>query len=233
MSHRKLSLLLILALSLVLTSCSSNESEQAATPAAGPQISGKIVGGLRILSIDPNEPDQHFTIYRGDYVKAQLTSGEPFTMKIAALDVDKNFPVAEGDKPYFKVPEAGSYKFSVGAGKGVIEAINYSSAAYREVLSAEAAKFIDNLNPLILDVRTSREYSGGHIKNSTLLPLQEFQRRVGELASHKNDPVFVYCRTGNRSTVAAKILVDQGFTNVVNLRRGIVEWRKAGLPVVK
>ena len=237
MSIRKYSLLLILVLPLVFAACSGGDSEQAVIPAEGSQISGQISGkiedGLRVLTINPTDTEQKFTIYRGDYVRAQLTTGASFTLKIAALDVDKTFPVAEGDKPYFKVPEAGSFRFSVGSGKGTIEAIEYSAAAYKEVASAEAVKLIANIQPLILDVRTAREYKSGHLENSTLLPVQEFQKRVGELASYKNKPVFVYCRTGNRSTVAAKILVDKGFTNVVNLRRGIVEWRKAGLPVVK
>ena len=63
--------------------------------------------------------------------------------------------------------------------------------------------------------------------------MQEFQKRIGELAAHKDDPILVYCRTGNRSTVAAKLMIDAGFTQVVNLRRGIVDWSRQGLPIVK
>lgn len=226
LSHR-IPILAFVAL-LFLAACSGSSDQ-----AQNPEISGTIEGGLRVLTIDPVTQDQHFTIYRGDYVRAQLTNGEPFTIKIAALDVDKQFPPAEGDKPYFKVPEAGSFRFSVGEGRGVIEAINYAASAYKEVTSAEAADYIANINPLILDVRTPREFASGHLENAQLIPVQVFQAQVGQLASHKNDPVFVYCRTGNRSTVAAKILVDNGFTNVVNLRKGIVEWRRAGLKVVK
>jgi rhodanese-related sulfurtransferase len=63
--------------------------------------------------------------------------------------------------------------------------------------------------------------------------VQDFQRRLGELLPHKQDPVLVYCASGNRSTVAAKLLVDAGFVQVANLRRGISEWSREGLPTVK
>ena len=219
----------VLSVALLLSACSGGGSDQADTP----QISGQVEGGLRVLTIDPAAQDQQFTIYRGDYVRAQLANGEAFTIQIASLDVDKQFPAAEGEKSYFKVPNSGSFRFSVGQGKGVINAIDLVAKAYREVSASEAAEFIANLDPLILDVRTSREYQSGHLANSTLIPVQEFQKRVGELVEHKNNPVFVYCRSGNRSTVAAKVLVDNGFTNVVNLRRGIADWRKSGHPVIK
>ena len=217
---------------LALSACSGGNSDETAA-AAGPAISGQVEGGLRVLTFDPTEQSQQFTIYRGDYVSARLASGESFTIQIADLEVDKQFPVPEGEKAYFKVPNAGSFAFKVGDGGGVIQAIDYSAAAYRELSSAEAAELIANIDPVIVDVRTPREYQGGHLENSQLIPVQVFQRQISELAAHKNDPVFVYCRTGNRSTVAAKILVDNGFTNVLNLRRGIVEWGRSGLPVVK
>ena len=225
--------LLILTLSVTACGQSDQGANGSAPKTAAKEISGQIIDGLRVLTVSSTAQDQHFTIYRGDYVRIETTSGEPCTIKIAALDVDKVFPTSEGDTPYFKVPQAGSFRFSVGEGRGVIEAVDFAATAYREVSPNEGATFIASANPLILDVRTPGEYESGHLANSVLIPVQEFQARVGELAQHKNDPVFVYCRSGNRSTVAAKILVDQGFTKVVNLRGGISEWRKTGLPVVK
>lgn len=222
----------LLCLALLVSACSGGGDDQAKAPAQQ-QISGQIVDGLRVLTIHPTAQDQHFTIYRGDYVRAQLTTGEPFSIKIAALDVDMAFPAAEGDKGYFKVPDAGSFRFNVGEGRGVIEAVNLVAHSYREVTPSEGAAFIAANNPLVLDVRTPGEFASGHLENAELIPVQEFQKRIGELARYRNDPVFVYCRTGNRSTVAAKLLVDDGFKNVVNLRGGIVDWRKAGLPVSK
>ena len=57
--------------------------------------------------------------------------------------------------------------------------------------------------------------------------------RIGDLEVARGRPVFIYCRTGNRSTVAARQLIDAGFSEVINLRRGIVDWERQGMPVVK
>lgn len=51
-------------------------------------------------------------------------------------------------------------------------------------------------NLVILDVRTKGEYDSGHIYGATLIPVTELLARIGELASHKNDPILVYCGSG-------------------------------------
>lgn len=223
-------ILWLLAAAILVAGCSRSTQEQAG-PAATPGISGFLDGGLRVLTIDPQKQDQKFTIYRGDYVRAERPDGATFQLQIPALEVDKTFPTPASDTPYFKVPEPGVFEFKAGRAAGVIEAIEYRATAYREVTASEAAEFIRNLDPVILDVRTRREFVGGHLKDAKLVPIHTLQSQLADLAPYRDQPVLLYCRTGNRSTVAAKILVDQGFSNVVNLRRGIVEWARAGLPI--
>ncbi len=224
--------LLLMGLAFLLPACGDGGADSASTSTA--HISGTIESGLRVLTIDPAAADQNFTIYRGDYVRVEPAGNAPgLTLRIADLQVDKTFPAEPGDKSYFKVPETGRFPFTTaGGGSGVIQAIELAAATYQEVTSAQAAELIATLKPVIVDVRTPREYQSGHLKGAQLIPVQEFQRRVGELAPHKNAPVFVYCRTGNRSTVAAKVLVDQGFSKVINLRYGIVEWQRTGHEIV-
>jgi len=222
----------ILILSLTaMAGCS--KSQETSSDTAEQVISGKVEGGLRVLTIDPSATDEHYTIYRGDYVRLQLTTGEGFTVDIPTRETVKQYPAPEGEKPYIKFPSAGSFPFTIGEVSGVIEALEYRATAYREVEGLDAAELIANLNPVILDVRTAGEFAGGHIEGAVLIPVQEIQRRVGELADHKGDPVFIYCRSGNRSTVAAKVLIDAGFNQVINLRRGISDWARHDLPVVK
>jgi rhodanese-related sulfurtransferase len=50
---------------------------------------------------------------------------------------------------------------------------------------------------------------------------------------YRNQDVLIYCATGNRSTVAAKILIDHGFKRIFNLRQGISGWEREQYPVVK
>ena len=217
---------------LLVAASGDGESETAATT-EGEQISGRIEHGLRVLTIDPSAGDQHFRIYRGDFVRPERADGQGFSLAIPDLEVDMTFPLPEGERPYFKVPAHGTYPFTMGEASGVIEAIEFAAAAYREVSAKEAAGLIANLEPFILDVRTPGEFAEGHIDGAVIIPVQVLQSRVAELADHKDGPVFIYCRSGNRSTVAAKMLIDAGHQQVINLRRGIKEWSREGLPLVK
>ncbi len=231
MTARMLHLTALFLLLFSLAACSeSKETPQAATDQ---QVAGKVEGGLRVLTIDPAADTHHYRIYRGDYIRVRLTSGEPFTIEIPDLDLSKNYPASGSEKPYIKVPDAGSFPFTIGSVAGVIEALEFRAEAYREVGAKEASELIANLKPFILDVRTAGEFSGGHIEGAALIPISQLQKRLGELKGREKDPLFVYCRSGNRSTVAGKFLVDAGFEQVINLRRGIVDWARAGLPVVK
>lgn len=83
----------------------------------------------------------------------------------------------------------------------------------------------------LLDVRTPGEYTDTHIPGAELIPLQELEARIEEIADYKDKPLLVYCRSGNRSRTAAQILRNQGFTEIYNLNRGIGEWISTGLPV--
>lgn len=196
-------------------------------------ISGRLEDGLRVLTFDPAAPGARYTIYRGDYVKPLVKGQESFTITIPSLKVDMTVPVPEGERGYFKVPDAGVFAFTVGELTGEIEALEFTHARYREVSAREAAGLIDNLHPFVLDVRTPGEFAGGHLEGAALVPVQQLAGRIGELAAHKKEPVLIYCATGNRSTVAAKMLIDAGFEQVINMRRGISEWGRDGLPVVK
>ncbi len=231
MTTRLLRLAILFPLLFLLAACSG--SKETPRAAAVQKVSGQVAGGLRMLVIDPTAESHHYRIFRGDYIQVRLVSDEPFTIKIPGLDVSKNYPVPEDEKSYIKIPDAGTYPFTIGEVTGVIEALEFQAAAYREVNSREASELIANLKPFILDVRTSGEFAGGHIEGATLIPISQLQRRLEELKDHRKDPLFVYCRSGNRSTVAGKFLVDAGFEQVINLRRGIVDWARAELPVVK
>ena len=84
---------------------------------------------------------------------------------------------------------------------------------------------------LVLDVREPFEYAEGHVEGSLLVPLASVAARSGEFP--KDEPVYVFCRTGNRSLQAAQTLVAAGFTDVRNVEGGIVAWTAARLPVAR
>jgi len=101
------------------------------------------------------------------------------------------------------------------------------SDAGNEVSRDEAQKLIEDGAQLV-DVRTGHEWEVGRIAGATHLPLDELAQRAGEI--DKDRPVVLYCRGGNRSTMAAAALADAGY-DAAKLSEGIVGWVEAGLPV--
>jgi rhodanese-related sulfurtransferase len=104
-------------------------------------------------------------------------------------------------------------------------------ASFTELDAKESKKLIAEKKPLILDVRTPQEYHRSHIAGAKLIPLQQLDKRVSEIADHKKRDILLYCRSGNRSTVAAQILERQGFKKLHHLRPGIIGWQNAGFAV--
>lgn len=84
------------------------------------------------------------------------------------------------------------------------------------------AKMKANANILIVDVRESAEYAFHSIPGAISIPLGELEERVSEL--NADDEIYVVCRTGNRSDMAAQTLVEKGFTNVINVVPGMSDW---------
>lgn len=98
--------------------------------------------------------------------------------------------------------------------------------------SVEFEKRINTTQPQLLDVRTAGEYQSGHLKNSLQadwLNKEQFADRIKYL--DKNKPLLVYCASGVRSGAAAKWLLANGFTDVQNLKGGMVAWKMEGKPV--
>ena len=76
---------------------------------------------------------------------------------------------------------------------------------------------------MLLDVRTSAEYTQKHIPKSTLIPLDVLQNKVQNQIPNKETTIFIYCRSGNRSRMGAKMLIDLDYKNVYDLG-GIINW---------
>jgi len=198
------------------------------------KVSGRVEGGFRILPVKNTTNDLHFIVYRGDYIKFSIdTSLNDPLLAIPDLKIAEKLSPNLSSAPYFKMKQVGRYSFTLGEMAGIIEVVEFARPNYAAVSADESAEIISEINPLILDVRTPLEYQRGHLQNSVLIPVQELQRRWKELETYKDQDVLIYCATGNRSTVASKILMDNGFKRIINMRYGIVDWARKGHPVVK
>jgi len=97
----------------------------------------------------------------------------------------------------------------------------------REVSREEARKMVEEGAQLI-DVRADHEWNAGHIAGAEHVPLPELPQRTEEI--DKDRPVVVYCRGGNRSSMATAALTEAGF-DAVKLSEGIVGWSEGDLPL--
>jgi len=79
----------------------------------------------------------------------------------------------------------------------------------------------------IVDVRTSAEFSEGHIANAVNMDVtsDDFESKIATLDKEK--PVMVYCKSGGRSAKAASILKENGFKQVYDLDGGMIGWNDA------
>lgn len=97
------------------------------------------------------------------------------------------------------------------------------------------AEFLERLSPSssVIDVRTPKEFSQGHLKQATNVNVLDpnFDSEIEALGFNREEPVYLYCRTGSRSQKAARILQKMGFSNVHNVG-GIGYLAKAGAPLV-
>ena len=202
--------------------------------ASSPQVSGRLEGGFRLLTIANRTDAFHFVVYRGDYIKFAIDNSitDPL-LAIPDLKIKEKLSSNLETAPYFKMKQAGRFPFTLGKAAGTIEVVEFTQPNYSAVSAKQAADLIAKINPLILDVRTQREYQQGRIQHSTLIPVQELQQRWQEINTDKEQNVLIYCATGNRSTVASKILIDNGFKRIFNMRYGIVDWARKGYPVVQ
>ncbi len=98
-------------------------------------------------------------------------------------------------------------------------------AAFEKQLSEDKGQLID--------VRTAKEYSSGHIEGASHMHIYDagFSQRLDSL--DKNKTVYVYCKAGGRSSEAVELLKEKGFTHIVELEDGLDAWTEAGKPVKK
>lgn len=108
-----------------------------------------------------------------------------------------------------------------------------SNGQSQQNLSASefASKLIEYPTAPILDVRTSGEFSKGHLNKAINIDWnnQNFEVKIASLDKVK--PVFVYCLSGSRSSDAAKLMRSIGFKEVYELQGGLIKWRSTNLPL--
>lgn len=102
---------------------------------------------------------------------------------------------------------------------------------YEGVLDIDPRELAQKKNQVVLvDVRQMEEYVGdlGHIPGSKLIALDELPESMDQIP--RNKTVVFVCRSGGRSARAAAFAMEQGYTEVYNLKGGMILWNELHLP---
>ena len=99
-----------------------------------------------------------------------------------------------------------------------------------QMSTAELAARIATDDVTIVDVRSDAEWDHGHLPGALHIPLGSLGSRVAELPRQR--PIVVQCQSGDRSSIAASVLLDVGRRDVFNLRGGLNGWLSEGRPIL-
>lgn len=109
------------------------------------------------------------------------------------------------------------------------------NGSIKQIDVAELKEKLDQDSSLVLiDVRTAEEYNAvrvPHIK--ARIDYQLIASQIDSLQFPKDQPVYLICRSGRRSLVAAKELQDIGYKYPINISGGTLAWDQAGFPLIK
>lgn len=109
-----------------------------------------------------------------------------------------------------------------------------NAGAAKNISADEAqAKLSAESEMLILDVRTPREFAGGHLKNAQNIDFYapNFKERIAELP--KDKPYLIYCASGGRSAKGMRQMQEMGFEQLYNMNGGVGAWQRKGHPIVR
>ena len=206
---------------------------------------GELIDGVRVIRLATGMTPGNIYVYRGETVALSIDRvAFPYSIHIPAFNISQTGEVGKKMEIKFKAKEIGVFPIFCngkcpagdGAQYGRIIVMQYKTsgeAKFTEVTVEEALKLIKDKKALVLDVRTPNEFYSGHIEGAKLIPVQQLDARLSELSTYKNKDILVYCRSGNRSTVASQILIKNGFKKLHNLRNGVKGWTKAKQKLVK
>ncbi len=205
---------------------------------------GELIDGVRVIRIGALTSLGSLYVFRGETVRVAFeATGQPFAISIPHYGISQSSPDGRELEVEFKAEEVGTFPVYCNGRCPSGDGQRLGQVIVAPLTSSATSKFADLTTPeardliargaIVLDVRTPNEYYAGNIPGSRLIPLQQLEGRVGELSDLRDRPILIYCRSGNRSTVAAEILMRHGFKELYNLRHGILDWAKQGQAVTK
>lgn len=109
------------------------------------------------------------------------------------------------------------------------EKVQAEGGSYTDITAAELHSMLEHKDFTFVNVHTPFE---GDIAGTDLsIPYDQVEQNLALLPADKNARIVLYCRSDRMSNIAAKTLVKLGYTNIWNLKGGMVAWQQAGYPL--
>ena len=111
------------------------------------------------------------------------------------------------------------------------ETVTLKNGSYQNITADELNSLSKNKDFVLMNVHIP--FAGNIVGTDVSIPYDQIENDLSQFPTDKSTKIVLYCRSGHMSTIAAKKLVSLGFTNIWNLKGGMLEWEKAGYPIEK
>ncbi len=106
-----------------------------------------------------------------------------------------------------------------------------AGGSYKNVAPKELNTMLKNKDFIFINVHIP--FAGNITGTDVSIPYDQIEHNLSQLPSDKNAKIVLYCRSGHMSQIAAEKLVSLGYTNVWNLKGGMIDWEKEGFDLEK
>lgn len=109
------------------------------------------------------------------------------------------------------------------------ETVSVADKSYQNITATELHTMLKNKDFILINVHIP---FAGNLANTDLsIPYDQIEQNLSQLPTDKNAKIVLYCRSGHMSSIAAEKLISLGYTNIWNLKGGMVQWEADGFEI--